>query len=317
MKKLYQKAKINIDHESINEENGSLYATFSTEDEDRHGDIVRQDWDLKNFKQNPVIINSHQYGDATEVIGKVEDIKTTKDKQLEGKVKFAVAENPKAKIIFDLYAGGFLSAFSVGFIPKEFSDKGEIIKSELLEISTVSVPSNAMALAKRKGINVEKLIGEEKTDKKEEKSPPCRQEGESKEDCVERKIPELIDEGYDREQAVAIANDMCKSKCEEKGVDIDKESIGGGDITISVSDSEYLWDSHINLLEGVYGSSEEEEDEEEEKEVKKNKGNQDFASLLSQLCEKIEVETRFKNDRAKRKRLFNKAIRKLVKSKSR
>jgi hypothetical protein len=291
MKKLYQKAKINIDHESINEENGSLYATFSTEDEDRHGDIVRQDWDLKNFKQNPVIINSHQYGDATEVIGKVEDIKTTKDKQLEGKVKFAVAENPKAKIIFDLYAGGFLSAFSVGFIPKEFSDKGEIIKSELLEISTVSVPSNAMALAKRKGINVEKLIGEEKADKEEE-TPPREQEGESKEDHVKEKTPE---------------------------VDVEKENIVGTD-SITISNSEYVWDGDLALLEGVYGNSEEEEDNSdkpEEKEVKKNKGNQDFASLLSQLCEKIEVETRFKNDRAKRKRLFNKAIRKLVKSKSR
>jgi len=80
-----------------------------------------------------------------------------KGKNLTGKIKFAVDENPRAKIIFDLYAGGFLNAFSVGFLPKEFDDKGVILKSELLEVSVVSIPANARALAKKKGINVDLL----------------------------------------------------------------------------------------------------------------------------------------------------------------
>jgi hypothetical protein len=154
-KKLYE--LLNIKIKGVEEETFTLEAIFSTEDEDRHGDIVRQNWDLKQFKKNPVILNSHNYWSATDVIGKAEKI-GVKNGQLEGKIKFAVEENPIAKIIFDLYKGGFLNAFSVGFIPKEFSDKGEILKSELLEISAVSVPANAMALAKSAGIDLKPLF---------------------------------------------------------------------------------------------------------------------------------------------------------------
>ena len=153
--KLYQ--TINVTIKSVDEEKSTLEAIFSTADEDRHGDIVRQNWDLKMFKKNPVILNSHNYWSATDVIGKAIKIAVS-DGKLSGKIKFAVEENPIAKIIFDLYKGGFLNAFSVGFLPKEFSDKGEILKSELLEISAVSVPANAYALAKSAGINIKPLF---------------------------------------------------------------------------------------------------------------------------------------------------------------
>lgn len=144
--------------ESVNEEKFTLEGVFSTADTDRHGDIVEQNWDLKHFKKNPVILNSHTYYDATEVVGKAVKIKVSKEGKLEGKLEFAVNENPKAKIIFDLYKGGFLNAFSVGFQVKEWDEKtGNITKSELLEISAVSVPANAFALAKSKGIDVDKL----------------------------------------------------------------------------------------------------------------------------------------------------------------
>jgi len=75
--------------------------------------------------------------------------------------EFAVDANPKAKIIFDLYAGGFLHASSVGFIPTEFdkqkdgsTDYYTIKQAELLEVSAVSVPANAAATL-AKGIGVE------------------------------------------------------------------------------------------------------------------------------------------------------------------
>lgn len=166
MKTLYQIA--HIKSQTANKENYTLEAIFSTDDEDRHGDIVRQDWELKSFKKNPVILNSHNYYDALDVIGRAEKIKVV-DGKLEGTIKFAVEENPKAKIIFDLYAGGFLNAFSVGFIPREWSDKGEILKSELLEVSAVSVPANAMALAKAKGIEVNKLYEQPNNDNNADK----------------------------------------------------------------------------------------------------------------------------------------------------
>lgn len=160
---------------SIDEENATLLATFSTPDVDRHGESVKQDWDVDSFLNNPVVLNSHTHDDAGEVIGRVEWM-TSNPEKLEGKIKFATEENPKAKVIYDLYKGGFLNAFSVGFIPGEE-------KNELLEVSAVSVPANAMALAKQKGIDVEELeedeeeIGEESPAEDAENS-----EGEVKEE---------------------------------------------------------------------------------------------------------------------------------------
>lgn len=153
-----------IEVKTVDKENGTLEAIFSTQDEDRHGDVVMQDgWDLKNFKKNPVILNSHNYGDATEVIGKASNVRV-EGKKLVATVTFAVAENPKAKVIFDLFANGFLNAFSVGFMVKKFKEDKDgtvnwfvIEEAELLEVSAVSVPANARALAKQKGIDVDAL----------------------------------------------------------------------------------------------------------------------------------------------------------------
>lgn len=162
-------------------EKATLEAIFSTNNKDRHGDVVEQNWDLKNFKKNPVVLNSHKYGDASEVIGKVEKAAVV-DGKLQGKIKFAVNENPKAKIIFDLYANGFLNAFSVGFIPLEFDEKkGAITKSELLELSAVSVPANAMALAKAQGINIDQLYGKSNDGDDEEDDEDQDGDGDSSE----------------------------------------------------------------------------------------------------------------------------------------
>lgn len=148
----------------------TIEGIFSTANTDRHGDIVQQNWDLKNFIQNPVILNSHNYDDVAEIVGKVVDIGLNPDSQLAGKIKFAVNENPKARIIYELYKNGFANAFSVGFIPKDFGSNGEITLSELLEISVVSVPANAMALAKAKGIDTTLLEEEQKDEKNNEQN---------------------------------------------------------------------------------------------------------------------------------------------------
>jgi len=115
MKKKYKKNQklyknYNVIVKKVDEEKYTLEAVFSTDDVDRHGEVVKQKWDLKNFKNNPVILNSHNYGDAMEVIGKATKIGMSKGK-LTGKIEFAVKENPKAEIIFNLYSGGFLNAF--------------------------------------------------------------------------------------------------------------------------------------------------------------------------------------------------------------
>lgn len=167
--KTYMQLPVTV--KGVNVETASLEAIFSDEKEDRHGDTVVQDgWDLKSFKKNPVILNSHNYNDAAEVIGKASNLKI-ENKKLTGKIIFAVNENPKAKIIFDLYAGGFLNAFSVGFIPKDFKedDYFTITSAELFEVSAVSVPSNARALAKSKGIDLGALEDEDYEDENTEK----------------------------------------------------------------------------------------------------------------------------------------------------
>lgn len=186
-----------VEVKGVDKEKHTLTAIVSTQDTDRHGDIVMQDgWDLKHFKKNPVILNSHNYGDATEVIGKAtrtEVVGKGKSAKLEQDIQFAVNENPKAKVIFDLYAGGYLSAFSVGFIVRAFNEEDgktdywTIKEAELLEVSAVSVPANARALAKAKGIEVEVL--EKDIDDEENEDVEIPDEDHDPEACEEVDCP--------------------------------------------------------------------------------------------------------------------------------
>jgi hypothetical protein len=191
MEKKYLELPIEL--KEVNKESFTLDAIFSSDNVDRHLEVVEQNFDLKAFKKNPVLLNSHNYGDATEVIGKISPI-GVKEGKLQGKVKFAVNENPKAKIIFDLYAGGFLNAFSIGFMPLEMDEKsGNITKSELLEVSAVAVPANAMALAKSKGIDVESIC-EHKNWIKDKGVFKCAKCGKLNEEEKEEKKEEVVEE---------------------------------------------------------------------------------------------------------------------------
>ncbi len=129
---------------------------FSTADEDRHGDIVYQDFDLKFFKKNPVFLDSHNYDSIEHIIGKVKNVSVDGGK-LKGQVEFAMM-NPKGVLAEAMATAGFLNATSVGFIPKQFDDKGNIVKSELLEVSAVAVPANARALFEKMAEEVTKDI---------------------------------------------------------------------------------------------------------------------------------------------------------------
>ena len=186
---------------------------------------------MKPFEKNPVILNSHRYNDATDVIARAENVR------IEGKGKraklimdwiFAVDENPKAKIIFDLYAGKFLHASSVGFIPRKFAEKPDgsrdwfvIEEAELLEVSAVSVPANAMALAKSKGLDVDALddedISDEDDDELDEEEVEVEEEGEDEE-------PEEVEEDdSDEEEAEEADEDEEEPEDEDEEVEIDPE----------------------------------------------------------------------------------------------
>lgn len=136
----------------------SFNAIFSSANEDRHGDIVEQEFDIRSYKKNPVFLDSHDYGSIEAIIGKVTKI-GVKDGQLRGTIEFAT-ENPRGALAAKLAAGGYLGATSIGFIPREFDEKGYIKKSELLEVSAVSVPANADAIFERGAPDLESMASE-------------------------------------------------------------------------------------------------------------------------------------------------------------
>jgi HK97 family phage prohead protease len=295
--KLYKMLGVKV--KGVDEENCTLEAIFSTEDEDRHGDIVRQNWDLKQFKKNPVILNSHNYWSATDVIGKAEKI-SVKNGQLEGKIKFAVEENPIAKIIFDLYKNGFLNAFSVGFIPKEFSERGEILKSELLEISAVSVPANAYALAKSAGINLKPLFEgimkglEDDEDIDEDLDDEEEEEG--ADEGLEAKKEEEVEE---KEEEAPEAEEKEEEEKEPEETEEQKEQ--------AKIDAE-------NAIKEEEDKKKREEDEKVEEEVKENIDK--MLKLVQATGEKLKAETLREGVRADVARLLNKTIRESVKIKN-
>ena len=146
-----------------NDDDRTIEGVFSTPDVDRSGmpPIDQETWDLKNFKKNPVVLFVHDSWNIA--IGKVTKIGLNEKGNLAGVIKFAIDEGvgiygDLIKTIYNLYKGKFMRAFSVGFLMGEvIIDKRKntkMVNNELLEISCVAVPANAMALAKQKGLDL-------------------------------------------------------------------------------------------------------------------------------------------------------------------
>jgi HK97 family phage prohead protease len=150
-----------VDMKKSESEQKTFHAIFSSAKEDRHWDVVQQDFDLKYFKKNPVFLDSHNYDSIEHIIGRVKRISVEEGK-LQGDIEF-MTDNPKGDLAYKMAEQGFLQATSIGFIPKEFSDKGEILKSELLEISAVSVPANPEATFQEKKVDTTDTVIEVKT----------------------------------------------------------------------------------------------------------------------------------------------------------
>ncbi len=119
---------------------------------DRDGEIVDPaGLDTKNFEKNPVLLYAHDY--RSDPIGKVLEI-TRDGSRILFRPQLAVDISPRAKMYFEMIKAGILNAFSIGFIPKEWSDRDNgaggknrvFTKTELLEISLVPVPANPNAL---------------------------------------------------------------------------------------------------------------------------------------------------------------------------
>lgn len=152
---------------SLNAEARTVEHVASNEDVDRMGDrIAVKGWELSAFSRNPVLLWDHN--SSLPPIGKVVRARKAKGDagaELTTISRFHDAEtNPQAELVYRMVAGGDLPAVSVGFNPLEtvrpkseeeakamgLGDYGVYFKrQELLELSVVTVPAHAGALAKK------------------------------------------------------------------------------------------------------------------------------------------------------------------------
>ncbi len=147
-----------VDCKAVDADAGIFEAMISTEERDRDGDILMASGaQLESFLKNPVVLFAHSYHDAADVVGKALEVEPIPGLGVRARWQFVdrgVSEN--ADMVRGLWAGGFLNATSIGFIPHESTEiknedngrtTGKLITDwELLEFSIVVVPSNQSAL---------------------------------------------------------------------------------------------------------------------------------------------------------------------------
>ena len=145
---------------SIDTKTRQVDIVASTAKKDRHGTIIDQDgWQLESFKKNPVILYGHEDRPSPMLSGSsvnaglpiaraLPDSVLVSENKLKMRIEFA--DTPFANQVFGLVQKGFINMVSVGFRPLEKGsvedENGEEIpvykKSELMEVSIVSIPSN-------------------------------------------------------------------------------------------------------------------------------------------------------------------------------
>lgn len=137
----------------------------SDESIDRDGDQIMVDnWDLADYKNNPVVLFGHRYSE--EPVARTKRVWVNKaEKRLMFDIEFPDSDiSSKGDSLYKLYKSGFMKATSVGFLPdfkkveypENKSGKGpyRIYKGQkLLEISLVSVGSNSRALLTSKSMD--------------------------------------------------------------------------------------------------------------------------------------------------------------------
>lgn len=142
----------------IGEEDRTVTAVISTGTVDREEEVLLpRGGSFDTYLKNPVVLWAHQYDEAP--IARTLWIKSG-NKKVTAKAQFA--ETPRAEEIYQLFKGGYLNAFSIGFLPtKSHEPKPDEIQKrpewanarriydewELLEFSAVPVPANPEALA--------------------------------------------------------------------------------------------------------------------------------------------------------------------------
>ena len=134
---------------------GPVTFVLSTDDVDRHGDVVSADgWRLEAYLRNPVLLWAHGYRHPA--IGRAVSL-WTEPHLLLAKMEFA--PTAFAQEVASLYACGFQWGVSVGFRPIRWEERRDsrtgaylglhYLEQELLEVSAVPVPANRQALRRQ------------------------------------------------------------------------------------------------------------------------------------------------------------------------
>lgn len=147
---------------AVDEGARTIEFVVSTAARDRDGDIVEPGgWKLDGYMKNPVVLWAHDSNQPPVAKALSAEVR---DNTLVATAQFADAETYAfADTVFRLYAGGYLSAVSAGFMPsalEPFEADGtrgyRITEQELWEFSAVPIPANPEALvaAKAAGLDV-------------------------------------------------------------------------------------------------------------------------------------------------------------------
>lgn len=141
---------------------------ISTASRDRDFDTINQEgWELTHYRSNPVVLWAHDSRSRPPIANSTRE--ELEDGDLVSTAKFPEANIfAFADLVFELIAGGFLHAASVGFMPDEwdivdYPDGGwgfRFMRQELLEWSVVPIPANPEALvqARSAGLDTTPLV---------------------------------------------------------------------------------------------------------------------------------------------------------------
>ena len=168
---------------------------------DRGNDFIDpKAWDLKNFEKNPVILFNHN---SDMVIGKAPKMEPT-EQGLMIQARISSSKAPDITKIRDLIKEGMLTAFSVGFDPKEEQKDNngvnQITKAELFEVSVVGVPMNQDSIFEIVSKSLETKSAEEIELIKKEAAVAQGKDDSKMDEDEEDKDDKACDEDHDEEK---------------------------------------------------------------------------------------------------------------------
>ena len=211
----------------------------STDSVDRYGDVINQSgWNVEAYQRNPVVLLNHNANSLPIGKGAV----SVKDGQLMIEVEFD-KDDEMAQRVERKARNGFLNAVSVGFNPIEAVQRSKLpkdhpayterggnyfSKSELLEVSIVTIPANSEAttlsaknISQIDRLTVRDLIAQElkhilEVEQMEDGKYRIVFAGEEQEEETEEEIEEEITDGYGVEEEEEEEADKEEAELEEE-----------------------------------------------------------------------------------------------------